>query len=99
MNDKTLQEEVNIFYKAEAIVAPHGSALVNLLFIQPGVKVLELIPYGYVNSFFYAMASYGEAEYFCLQGENTMQDNVDPQFLDIYIDIQKLEEICQEAFG
>ena len=99
MNDKTLPEEISIFYQAEAIVAPHGSALVNLLFIQPGVKVLELIPYGYVNSFFYAMASYGEAEYFCLQGENTMQDNVDPQFLDIYIDIQKLEEICQKAFG
>ena len=45
------------------------------------------------------MASYGEAEYFCLQGENTMQDNIDPQFLDIYIDIQKVEEICQKAFG
>jgi capsular polysaccharide biosynthesis protein len=99
MNDKTLPEEVNIFYQAEAIVAPHGSALVNLLFVQPGVKVLELIPYGYVNSFFYALASYGEADYFCLQGENTMQDNVAPQFLDIYIDIQKLEEICQKAFG
>jgi len=63
------------------------------------VKVLELMPYGYVNSFFYAMASYGKAEYFCLRGENTMQDNVAPQFLDIYIDIQKLEEICQKAFG
>jgi len=49
------------------------------------VKVLELMPYGYVNSFFYAMASYGKAEYFCLRGENTMQDNVAPQFLDIYI--------------
>jgi hypothetical protein len=57
------------------------------------------MPFGYVNSFFYAMASYGAAEYFCLQGENTMQDNVAPQFLDIYIDIQKLEEICEKAFG
>jgi capsular polysaccharide biosynthesis protein len=99
MSNKTLPEEVSIFYQAEAIVAPHGSALVNLLFIQPGVKVLELMPFGYVNSFFYAMASYGAAEYFCLQGENTMQDNVAPQFLDIYIDIQKLEEICEKAFG
>jgi len=53
------------------------------------VKVLELMPYGYVNSFFYAMASYGKAEYFCLRGENTMQDNVAPQFLDIYIYIFK----------
>jgi len=31
--------------------------------------------------------------------KNTMQDNVALQFLDIYIDIQKLEEICQKAFG
>jgi hypothetical protein len=106
MDNKTVQEQAEIFAQAEAIVAPHGAALTNLLFIQPGVKVIELIPYGYLNNCFYALASYGEAEYFYLEGEKIIQGNlegrklnryVDVRYLNLYIDIQKLDQICQMA--
>ncbi len=106
MDNKTVQEQAEIFAQAEAIVAPHGAALTNLLFIQPGVKVIELIPYGYLNNCFYALASYGEAEYFYLEGEKIIPGNldgrkleryVDVRHLNLYIDIQKLDKICQMA--
>jgi hypothetical protein len=70
------------------------------------VKVIELIPYGYLNNCFYALASYGEAEYFYLEGEKIIQGNlegrklnryVDVRYLNLYIDIQKLDQICQMA--
>jgi hypothetical protein len=97
MDGKTVQEQVEIFSQAEAIVAPHGAALTNLLFIQPKVKVIELLPYGYTTNLYYAMASYGKADYFCLQGERT-DGNKRRNELDIAIDSQKLEKICNNAF-
>lgn len=97
MDNKTVQEQAEMFSQTEAIVALHGAALANLLFIQPGVKVIELIPYGYVNNCFYALASYGEADYYYLQGENTNQGNIDVRYLDLYVDINKLKKICQIA--
>jgi hypothetical protein len=43
------------------------------------------------------MASYGEADYFYLQGEKIIQKNVHIRDLDVLIDIQKLERICRLA--
>ncbi len=97
MDNKRVQEQAEIFSQSEAIVAAHGAALTNLLFIQPGVKVIELIPYGYVNNCFYVMGSYGEADYFYLQGEKTSQNKGAIRDWNVCIDIQKLEKICQMA--
>ena len=97
MDNNTLQQQANLFYHAEAIVAPHGAALTNLLFIQPGTKVIELIPDGYVNNCFYVLANYGEAEYFYVRGENTKQISIDQHCRDLYVNIEKLDKICQIA--
>ena len=97
MDNKTLQWQANLFSQAEAIVAPHGAALTNLLFIQTGTKVIELIPYGYVNNCFYVLANYGGAEYFYVRGKDTNQNNIDEHCRDIYIDVDKLDRICQIA--
>lgn len=97
MDNKTIQEQAEIFSGAEAIIAPHGAALTNLLFIKPRTKVIELLPWGYVNNCFYAIASHGEANYFYLQCEKTNQGNIDVRCLDLYVDIQKLEKICKLA--
>jgi hypothetical protein len=97
MDDKTIQEQAELFSQSVAIVAAHGAALTNLLFIQPGVKVIELMPYGYVNDCFYVLASHGEANYFCLQGNNINQRDHDTRKLDIYVDVQKLDKICRMA--
>lgn len=97
MDHNTLQQQANLFCQAEAIVAPHGAALTNLLFIQPGTKVIEFIPYGYVNNCFYVLANYGEAEYFYVQGEDLKQNNINQHCRDIYVNIKKLEKICEIA--
>jgi hypothetical protein len=97
MDGKTVKEQAELFSQSAAIVAPHGAALTNLLFIQPGVKVIELMPYGYVHDCFYVLASHGQADYFCLQGKNINHRNYDTRKLDIYIDIQKLDKICKMA--
>lgn len=45
----SVQEQIDWFAAAEAIVAPHGAALANLAFCSPGVRVLELFAPNYVN--------------------------------------------------
>ncbi|HEY9696909.1 MAG TPA: glycosyltransferase 61 family protein [Trichocoleus sp.] len=45
-------EQARLFANAEMIVAPHGAGLTNLIFCQPGTKVVEIF------SPFYGMRSY-----------------------------------------
>ncbi len=98
MEGKAIEEQAKIFAQAEAIIAPHGAALTNLLFIQPETKVIELLPYGYTNNCYYAMTNYGGGQYFYLQGKPTSQ-NKQMHSLDIVLDINQLKQICQLAFS
>jgi len=97
MDNKTVQQQADLFSSAEAIVALHGAALTNLLFAKPGVKVIELASYGYVNNCFYTMASYAEADYLYLQGEKIEQNTNDLRNLDTLINIPELEDILLRA--
>jgi len=46
----TLKEQARAFSQAQLIVSPHGSTLANLLFCQPGTKVLDLMPDDWVGA-------------------------------------------------
>ena len=51
----SFQEQLNLFSRAEYIVAPHGSGLANLLFAPAGVRVVELFAPRYINACFYGI--------------------------------------------
>lgn len=53
----SVQDQIDHFTAAEAIVAPHGAALANLTFCSPGVRVLELFAPTYVNPCYWAIAA------------------------------------------
>jgi hypothetical protein len=44
LDDLSFAQQVDLFARAEWVIAPHGAELGNLLFCQPGTKVLELSP-------------------------------------------------------
>lgn len=52
----SVQDQIDHFTAAEAIVAPHGAALANLAFCSPGVRVLELFAPKYVNPCYWTIA-------------------------------------------
>jgi capsular polysaccharide biosynthesis protein len=56
MSGRSVAEQARLFAQAEAIVAPHGGALANLVFCQPGTKVVELFPPGYTPVCFWTIA-------------------------------------------
>jgi capsular polysaccharide biosynthesis protein len=50
-------EQVTLFRTAEAVVAPHGAGLANLMWVPAGCKVFELLDRDYVNDHFYNLSS------------------------------------------
>lgn len=99
MDGKTLQAQAEIFAQAEAIVAPHGAALTNLLFAPENVTLIELFPDGYVNNCFYTLANYLSADYAYLESQDTEQDALPLHWRDIKVDIPQLKQLCDRIFS
>lgn len=45
----SVQQQIDVFSGAEVVVGPHGAALTNLTFCQPGTRVLEMFAASYVH--------------------------------------------------
>jgi hypothetical protein len=44
LQDMTINDQIKLFQQALTVVAPHGAGLANLLWSNPGTKVLEIFP-------------------------------------------------------
>ncbi|MEO6907027.1 MAG: glycosyltransferase family 61 protein [Abditibacteriaceae bacterium] len=63
------QEQVSLFNSARVVVAPHGAGLTNLVFCNPGTKVIEMFSPKYVNGCYWALSNHVELDYYYLLGE------------------------------
>lgn len=59
----SVAEQVQLFSRAEVVIAAHGAALTNLTFCQPGTKVLELFNPTYIIPHYWAISSLGNLDY------------------------------------
>jgi glycosyl transferase family 61 len=66
---KTVREQAEIFSQAAVIVSPHSSAMTNLVFCQPGTRVLEIFPADYFDVSFWTAASAVKSRYYAAVGE------------------------------
>ncbi len=64
----SLSDQIRLFRQAEAIVAPHSSALANLGFARPGCLVIELHMDAYVDWSFRNLAAVTGLRYDCVLG-------------------------------
>jgi capsular polysaccharide biosynthesis protein len=65
----SLGAQIELFSGAEAVLAPHGAGLTNLVWCVPRTKVLEIFSPLYVNLCYWAIASITQADYYYLLGE------------------------------
>jgi len=56
LEDLTIPQQVELFYDAEMVVAPHGAGLANLIF-GSGARVLELFPSRFVVPHYHLLAA------------------------------------------
>jgi capsular polysaccharide biosynthesis protein len=64
LGQATFPEQVRLFQDAEVVVAPHGAALSNLVFCQPGTKVIEFQPLKLDSCFFRLSCCCGLQHYY-----------------------------------
>jgi capsular polysaccharide biosynthesis protein len=57
MSECSIDEQIALFRNAEVIVSAHGAGLINLVFANSNVRVIELFPENYINKCFWAIAA------------------------------------------
>jgi hypothetical protein len=72
LSGKSVSEQATLFASAELVVAPHGSGLTNLVFCDPGTKVIELFSPTYINPGYWALSDALGHDYFCFLGNGQM---------------------------
>lgn len=94
----TVAEQALLFSTAEAVVAPHGAGLSNLVFCNPGTKVIEFFSPNYVEIHYWALSNQVGLDYYYLIGEGkNPPESRDPHWIwdDILINIDFLSEIIK----
>lgn len=76
----TVLEQINLFSNAEVIISPHGSGLTNLVFSNPGTKVLELLAPSYIHFAFWILCNHLQLDYHYLVGEGSLKLKEPPHF-------------------
>ncbi len=69
LESMSVVEQAALFSQAELIIAPHGSGLTNLVFCQPGTKVIELFSPNYVYHCYWWISNLVDLDYYYLIGE------------------------------
>jgi hypothetical protein len=52
----SIEEQVTMFQRAEFVVGAHGAGLTNLLFCEPGTKIIEFMPTVEMRPFFWLIS-------------------------------------------
>lgn len=65
----SLEEQIAMFASAKMIIAPHGSGLTNIIFCQPGTRVIELISPHYLRYYYWGISQQLGLEHYYLPGE------------------------------
>ena len=69
LNDMDILEQIRMFSRADSIISPAGSGLTNIVFCNPGTKIIEISPiynFDYENNFkfrFSQMANFLNLDY------------------------------------
>ena len=97
MEEMSFSAQIEAMQQAEIVVAPHGAAITNVLFCQPGTHVLEIADLSFPNPNFYALASAMGHHYWILDAEGI--GDVHPLEKDLRIDPVKVEKTIHEILN
>lgn len=98
LESMTVQEQIQLFSSAKIIISPHGAALTNLLFCNPGTKVIEFFSPNYVNLCYWILSNHANLEYYYLIGEGQLPPvNSEPHLVydHISINLEALKKITR----
>ena len=94
LEDYSFAEQVGLFQQAEQIIAPHGAGLANLIWCQPGAKVIEFFSPQYLPECYWVIAKQIGLSYGYLVGKNQpdMLSASDVRNHHIWVDMSELAQ-------
>ena len=99
----TLAEQIRLFAEARFVTGVHGAGFSNIVFSQPGTRVLELVKKGYITGSYSITAGRLDMPYAILLDESATSDAVrgETKFDDLRIDPGKFSDMVErlEAEG
>lgn len=102
LENMSVKEQALCLHRAEVVISPHGAGLTNLVFCEPGTKVIELFPPGASFPCYWNMSEICELDYYYLVGElkpefpKEIDDDMDRN-QNFYIDINSLLKTMEIA--
>ena len=70
-------QQVQLFSRAQAIIAPHGAGLTNMAFAAPGCRIMEIVNPQYPEAMFYMLAEVLGHDYSYCIGEAVNTETVE----------------------
>ena len=88
----SVAEQAKLFNEAEIVVGAHGAGFSNLVFCQPGTKVLEFFPEKYVRHAYYDICNQCglEYDYVLCPCDGDPKNAVEGQKINLTADVQKI---------
>lgn len=92
-------DQIRMMSSAEVVCSPHGAGLTNLVFCQPGTKVIEFLSPNDVSHVYWTLASQMELKYFYLIGELMPESETSRFEEDIRINVGSLSKILHDCLS
>lgn len=95
LEDLNLEQQALLLNECSHVIAPHGAGLPNIIYCNPGTKVLEILPYTWTNVIYWIYAEYQHLEYsvFLAGDKNAQPDG----YLDYHIDLGSFKEFILKS--
>jgi capsular polysaccharide biosynthesis protein len=95
----TWSEQIEVFRRAKVIVAAHGAGLANIVFCQPGTKIVEFFNRSYVNGCYWRLASIQGLDYrpIVAAGSEPLTLALEANSLDINVDLPLIAKTLSDA--
>ena len=107
----SVPEQAALLANARIVVAPHGGGLTNLIFCNPGTKVIEICSPRYVLSCYWVISNHLGLDYYYLEGQRLANSRTDSEVIaprnipryslyeDIVIDLDALSALLSKVIN
>ncbi|NJK64484.1 MAG: glycosyltransferase family 61 protein [Synechococcaceae cyanobacterium SM2_3_1] len=95
LESMSVLQQASLLSSAQVVISPHGAGLTNIIFCNPGSKIVEIFSPQYVKNFYHILSNMFNLEYFYLVGEE-IDKSSGVIHQDTIVNIQKLKSLIEQ---
>jgi capsular polysaccharide biosynthesis protein len=95
----TVAQQAAIFSKAEIVIGAHGAGLTNLVFCNPGTRVIDIFSPKWINTCYWILSNHLNLRYAYLVGESLKEKGMTDKGSNILVDIPKFNKLLNYLYA